>query len=263
MNTTVNHHPGTAPHRHTRSCWWNPDQAGWVCVPTTSADDATGAAARDVVDVRDMIVVHTALLREFRLAPAAVDRVAPGARGRAAAVDRHLGLLCDLLHHHHTGEDELLWPPLRARLPRAALDRLDAAEEQHAGLDAALERVAAARRRWREAVDVESRDDLTAALRTLHALLAEHLDDEERTLLPLAATHLTTAEWDAVGAAGAAAVPRSQLPLVFGMFAYEGDPEVLAGMLAQAPALPRFLVPRIAPRVYARRALQVHGTTRP
>ena len=50
------------------------------------------------------------------------------------------------------------------------------------------------------------------------ALLAEHLDTEERDLLPLAAAHLTPAQWAAVGAAGAASVPRSKLLLVFGMF---------------------------------------------
>ena len=47
------------------------------------------------------------------------------------------------------------------------------------------------------------------------------------------------------------------------MFAYEGDPQVLAGMLQAAPALPRLLVPLVAPRIYARRASRVHGTSRP
>ena len=31
----------------------------------------------DLVDTRDMVVVHTAMLREFRLAPAAVRRLPP------------------------------------------------------------------------------------------------------------------------------------------------------------------------------------------
>ena len=74
---------------------------------------------------------------------------------------------------------------------------------------------------------------------------------------------LTEAEWNAIGEAGAAGFPKSTLPLVFGMFAYEGDPAVLRGMLKAAPALPRVVIPRIAPRFYARRALPVHGTRRP
>ena len=112
-------------------------------------------------------------------------------------------------------------------------------------------------------VDAERRDALVEALDTVHHLLAVHLDAEERTLLPLAAAYLTEDEWRAVGAAGAAAIPKPKLPLVFGMFSYEGDPEVLATMLQHAPALPRLVVPVLAPRLYARHAAQVYGTSRP
>jgi hypothetical protein len=218
---------------------------------------------RPLVDVRDMIVVHTAMLREFRLAPAAVARVAFGDRKQAGLVDGHLGLLCDMLHHHHVGEDELLWPPLRERLPANTVARLDVAEEQHTALDAALDRVARAREEWVVRIDGQTRDRLADSLKTVHTLLAEHLDAEERMLLPLAAAYLTEAEWRAVGEAGAASVPKSKLLLVFGMFAYEGDPGVLADMLSAAPPPVRFLVPRLAPRAYARCAARVHGTRRP
>jgi iron-sulfur cluster repair protein YtfE (RIC family) len=256
---------GSIAHRHDNRCRWSLEQSGWICAPAAvpTAAGATVATGQPPVDVRDMLVVHTALLREFRLAPDAVLRVPAGARGRASAVDRHLGLLCDLLHHHHAGEDELLWPVLRPRLPAKAVAHLDEAEAQHAGLAEALDRVGAARRPWVARVDAGSADVLIGALRTLHRLLADHLDAEERVLLPLAAAHLTEDEWQAVAEAGAAAIPKSRMPLVFGMFAYEGDPQVLAGMLSAAPALPRLLVPRIAPRLYARRAAQVHGTPRP
>jgi hypothetical protein len=53
------------------------------------------------------------------------------------------------------------------------------------------------------------------------------------------------------------------MALVFGMFAYEGDPEVLAQMLHSAPALPRLIIPLIAPHAYARRATRIYGTARP
>ncbi len=216
-----------------------------------------------MVDVRDMIVVHTAMLREFRLAPSAVARIPAGDRRAARRVDAHLTLLCDLLHHHHTGEDELLWPPLRSLLPAAGLALLDDAEAQHADIDHALGQVDTARIRWTTDVDDTSRDQLIAALQRLHGLLAEHLDTEERTLLPLAAAHLTPAQWAAVGAAGAASVPKSKMLLVFGMFAYEGDPEVVADMLHSAPPPARVIVPLIAPRIYARHAQRIHGTSRP
>ena len=250
-----------ATRRHTTGSLWSHERAAWVCAAPPSA--GAEEPGKPLVDVRDMVVVHTALLREFRLAPAAVARVAVGARRPAAAVERHLALLCDLLQQHHAGEDELLWPLLRQRLPSSVVALLDEVEEQHAGIELALRNVARARRAWADRVDVGGCDRLVGALRTLHDLLAEHLDAEERTLLPLAAAYLTDSEWRTVGETAAASIPKATLPLVFGMFAYEGNPEVVAAMLDAAPALPRLVVPRIAPRLYARRAARVHGTRRP
>lgn len=251
-------HPPCA-HQHTTACWWDHREARLIC----TSPPPTPALEQPMVDVRDMIVVHTAMLREFRLAPSAVARVPTGARRAAHRVDAHLRLVCDLLHHHHSSEDQLLWPPLRTLLPPAGQTLLDDAEAQHAGIDQALDQVNTARTRWITRVSDTSRDELVAALRRLHELLAEHLDTEERTLLPLAAAHLTPAQWAAVGAAGAASVPTSKMLLVFGMFAYEGDPQVLTDMLRPAPPPIRLIVPLAAPRVYARHAKRIYGTTSP
>ncbi len=215
------------------------------------------------IDVRDMVVVHTALLREFRLAGAAVHRAHDGTRKQVDAVLTHLELMCALLHHHHTGEDELLWPVLAPRLSAAERALVDVAESQHAGIEKALVSVETARARWAKRRDEQAADDLVTALDRLHELVREHLEAEERYLLPLAAAHLTASEWGAIGQAGAASTPKSAMLLVFGMFAYEGDPEILAMMLHAAPPPVRFLVPRLAPRVYARYAARVHGTRRP
>jgi hemerythrin-like domain-containing protein len=251
-------------HQHTAQCWWNPDQASWTC----GADDAAGAGAllateRPLIDVRDMIVVHNALLREFRLLASAVTRVPPDASRRAAAVLRHLALLTDLLHHHHHGEDALLWPLLQQRLPTPALDAINDAQAQHGRISESLDQVASARQAWADHRDIDRRETLAGELRSLHALLDSHLDLEERRLLPLAAGVLTQAEWHAIGEAAVAAMPKSTLLLTFGMFAYEGDPAVLRDMLRTAPALPRLLLPRLAPHAYAARATRVYGTPTP
>ena len=245
-------------HEHTNRCWWSPDQAAWVCQP-----DPAPQGDQTLVDVRDMIVVHTAMLREFRLAPAAVRRTTPGDRKQARAVTAHLRFVCDMLHHHHAGEDELLWPKLRARTSAAAGAVIDDVEAQHTDIDAALREVTALLDTWAVQPDVGSADQLGAHLDKLHALLRDHLDLEERALLPLAASVLTDTEWHAIGAAAAASMPKPLLALAFGMFAYEGDPAVIATMLQAAPPVPRMLLPRIAPRLYARRCQTIHGTARP
>lgn len=217
---------------------------------------------RPLVDVRDMLVVHTAMLREFRLAPAAVRRT-PTERKPTETVAAHLRFLCDLLHHHHQGEDELLWPKLRERTEPSALVVIEEVEAQHEEIDATLNRVEELRTAWLGDPGSRSREQLAEALEQLHAVLRDHLDLEERALLPLAASVLTAEEWHAVGEAGAASIPKPAMPLVLGMFAYEGDPAVLATMLRSAPLPVRTLVPRIAPLVYARRAKLIHGTARP
>jgi hypothetical protein len=47
------------------------------------------------------------------------------------------------------------------------------------------------------------------------------------------------------------------------MLLHKGDPEVVEVILAQVPALPRLVLPRLAPRAYARHARRVHGTATP
>lgn len=198
----------------------------------TRACDPHGNPAESptaLVDVRDMLVIHAALSREFRLAPAAVRRVKPGDRKHARKVNDHLGFICKLLHEHHVGEDEIVWPTLRARLSAADRRLLDKVETQHAGINAALERVQGARRRFLEQPDSNHAAALANELETLHQLVVEHLADEERDILPLAAAYLSDPEWRAIGQSLRALSPKSLL-LGAGMCIYKADPEVIAMM---------------------------------
>lgn len=244
-------------HQHTRRCWWDHTHARWVC------DNPQEHPAQEPVDVRDMLVVHTALLREYRLAPGLIRATAAGDVRRARVVTAHLAFLGDLLHHHHAGEDALLWPKLLDRVPGQLAPVVTLMQAQHEQIDAILTRVREALPEWVARADASTRDGLAEDVEALHAALVEHLDAEERQVLPLAATCLSPAEWHEIGDAAVAVIPKSKLPLVFGMFMYEGDPVVLKMMLNTAPALPRLLMPRIAPRSYARYARTLHDTTTP
>jgi hypothetical protein len=82
-------------------------------------------------------------------------------------------------------------------------------------------------------------------------------------MLPLAAAHLTVSEWQELERDGFRALPKSEAPVFAGMIMYEGDPEVLAAMIGRTPPVPRFLLPRLAPRAYAHRARRIHGTPTP
>jgi hemerythrin-like domain-containing protein len=214
------------------------------------------------IDTREMVVVHTAFRRELGAAPALVRGVAAGDLPRAEVVAEHVQLLLEMLHHHHVGEDELLWPKLLQRVPAELTATVLLMESQHELIAAELEAAQAALPSWRAAAAVTVRERLASALERLHPLLVEHLVAEEQEILPLAARALTQQEWDELGERGMAGIPKAKLPMVFGMLMAEGDPEVLRAMIGHAPLLPRLLVPRIAPRAYGRYTRQVQGIPR-
>jgi hemerythrin-like domain-containing protein len=214
------------------------------------------------VDTREMIVIHSAFRREFGLAPALVRGVAPGDVQRAQVVADHLGLMRDFLHHHHTGEDRLLWPKLLERVPAELAPTVELMERQHEGVHEVIEQMAAPLDRWRASAAETDRDELAGALDRLHALLVEHLAAEEQHILPLASRSLTAKEWGELGEDGMASQPKNKLPMIFGMIMKDGDPEVIRGMLANAPLVPRLMLPFVGPRAYARYARRVHGSAR-
>lgn len=222
--------------------------------------DSPGPAG---VDTRDMLVVHDAVRREFGRAPALVRDVAVGDEARAAVVADHVELLAGLLHHHHQGEDRLIWPVLLPRVAGDLAPTVQLMEHQHARISGTQEQVATALASWRSGAGASDRATLATALDELVTGLTEHLAAEEAHVLPLAAAHLSASEWGRLGEEGMAGVPKRQLPLVLGMLMYGADPQVIAQMLAHVPLLPRLLLPRLGRRAYRRYAIRVHGTATP
>ncbi len=215
------------------------------------------------LDTRDMVVVHDALRRELALMPPLVRDVGTGDLARTRVVADHVAFVMSLLHHHHQGEDRLLWPVLQPRVPGPLGETVALMERQHQGIHESSEHAGEALARWRAGPDAIDRDALADALEEVADRVNAHLAAEEADLLPLAGQHLSEDEWGRLGQEGMAGVPRSRLPLVFGMLMYRADPQVIAGMLAHVPLLPRLVLPRVAPRIHARYARRVHGTATP
>ena len=217
----------------------------------------------DAVDVREMIVVHTAMLREFRLLPDAVRAVPQGDVRRARPVVDHVRFMLDLLHHHHESEDILLWPPLRKRATLAEVALIDDGEGQHEELAQAIETTVAALDGWAGTANTEDRATTAAGIERVHNSLEAHLDFEERRLLPLVSTLLTHEEWAAISEVARSAVPPKQRTLALGMFLYEGDPAVVASMMSGTPMLVRKVVSILGRRAYAAHARALYGTATP
>jgi hemerythrin-like domain-containing protein len=212
-------------------------------------------------DIRDMLVVHQAFRNTYDRTPGLVSDVAPGDVKRAKVVADHIQLIEKFLHLHHKGEDELLWPKLQERAPAELEPTLRLMEEQHVQIDKLLTETAGLLASWRRDANADDRDRLAESLTVLGTELAAHLAIEEEKVLPLAEKYVTAKEWHQLGDHAINGLPKSKLPIVFGMLAQLAEPDVVTLMLSTAPLVPRLIMPVLGPRAYASHAKRVYGTT--
>ncbi|HEY2297716.1 MAG TPA: hemerythrin domain-containing protein [Jatrophihabitans sp.] len=225
-------------------------------VTRSTTKPAVGAAA-------EMKTIHSAFRRELRLAPALVRSVEYGDRLRANVVATHLDLIDRFLHHHHTIEDELLWPKLLERVPGEVAPVVELMEAQHATVADLLAQTVALRARWRQDADATRAAHLAAIYARLHDALIEHLDAEEEQVMPLVESCVTHKEWTRIGKAAQRGTPVKDGPRTLGMLAYSADPQVVREMLGAVPAPVRGLALAVGRRAYAKHANRVYGTPTP
>jgi hypothetical protein len=223
----------------------------------------TQAATGSAYDTSSMGVVHSLFRRELGLAGDLIRGVAVGDTARAAVVADHLELVHRQLHHHHTAEDELIWPKLLDRAPAEVEALVRTMQQQHAVVDRLQEHITELLPRWSAAAGVADRRRLAELHDQLHTNLVEHLDLEEAEMVPVVGRTLSRDEWHELGERGRASTPRQEQTLVVGMFAYDADPQAFAGMFAGAPPPVRWVMPRLGRRAYRRHAMKVYGTPRP
>lgn len=218
----------------------------------------TNTAAERRTDVHDMVVVHRAFRRECRLIPELVRQVRAGDTARARLLAGHARLVLTGLHLHHTGEDELLWPKLLDRAaPDAAL--VHRMEVQHERVHEAIERLGPALDRWEAEAHPAVGEEVAAGFDALRAVLVEHLDDEERLILPIAARHVSQAEWDALGGHARDGMTKQQLPVMFGAIIEEATPAERVRLLADVPWPVRLLLRTVFARSYRRYVARVRA----
>lgn len=211
------------------------------------------------VNTQDMEIVHRAFRRESRLLMELVAAVTPGDTVRAKVIADHFRDYRLGLRNHHEGEDELLWPPLLARVDLEA-DIILRMEDQHERVAATLTRLDAAVPAWEATAGAGERDTLVAALADHRAVLLEHLDDEEATLLPLAAGLVTEQEWASLGEHLVANTPKLTLLTLFGLVLEDANRAERATLLGALPTPVRAVWHVIGRPRYARRIRRVRAT---
>ncbi|MGW0041694.1 hemerythrin domain-containing protein [Rhodococcus sp. NPDC003348] len=206
------------------------------------------ALTTDRPDTGDMLLAHNIFRRGFGSLPELVRAVPAGDTVRARRLVAFHAEMCTGLHHHHTGEDELMWPLLLDRAPtdHALVLRM---EEQHERIGELVERSRTRAARFEQTAAADDGEALAATLTALVAVLDEHLAEEETHILPLVEQTMSVAEWEKLGERGRAAIPRNRQLVFLGFMMLGAPPEQRTRLLADMP-----LSARLAWRLFGNRA---------
>lgn len=209
-----------------------------------------------IVDTHDMLLIHRVIRREIGALPR-LFRAATNDSARAKIVGAHAAEMLDFLHHHHQGEDELLYPLLRARvtLDAALLDRMDA---QHVAVEKTVRALRAELQCWMRSPSPEVSERMAAAVEAMLPVLIEHLAEEEQ-LLPIVARTLSKTEWDKLGEHGMSAIPPKRRLVVLGHIIEETDESERTRFLVSVPAPARLAYRLIGKRQFARATAAIRG----
>jgi hemerythrin-like domain-containing protein len=158
-------------------------------------------AADPEPDLLGITLGHRAILADVRRVAELTAAIGDGREScppaRARALTRYVTLLCDSIHHHHTAEDEFLWPVIQA----SAGNVIDLTElvDDHAALDPKLDQLRARAAAFRvSGGDAKLAAVMAAELRELLELLTEHIADEERDVFPVIRQYVSVTDWNAV-----------------------------------------------------------------
>lgn len=207
-------------------------------------------------DMANMYRAHFAFRRDLDRFEAAVRRTPVEAADSWLALAARWAIFAEVLHHHHTIEDVMIWPVLLRRTETdgdtTATALLHAMEAEHEHIDPLLAGCAEGFTAMVEHPCDDHRNALDVHVTSARQLLADHLRHEETEAIPLIMRAMTAEEWAASEAyAGKGVSPRALAELVPWMV--EGmSPELLAREKAAAPRVMRLLL-RLFARRWARR----------
>jgi hemerythrin-like domain-containing protein len=137
-------------------------------------------------------IIHHGLRRDLsRLAQVLQQPVGDAQR---QGVARHTEWMLDTLHHHHTGEDEGVWPRTLAKRPDLQ-PLVDQMEAEHAALSAASDELRAAAEAFGRDGSEATREAFAAAVQHMQETTLPHLEHEEQVAMPLVLATLDDADW--------------------------------------------------------------------
>jgi hypothetical protein len=203
-------------------------------------------------DTRMMGIVHDALRRDLRRATDALASEPPPPAGQRVGIGAHVRWMMDFLHAHHTGEDQGLWPLVRAN-NTAAGDMLDQMDADHARIGPYIDEVHEAAAAYGADASAAARHGLANAIELLRSVLDPHLRREEDEMMPIVSRSITHAQWEAfnntsyVSGKSKAELGREGHWLIDSL-----DPERYVVVVQTVTAVPRFILIHAFARPYRR-----------
>ena len=137
-------------------------------------------------DMTGMYVMHHAFRRDLRRFVAAVSSTPVEAGTTWKALAERWAKYETVLHHHHTIEDEHLWPVLAGHATEAAdVATVEAMEVEHGVIAPILSAVSAGFREMRDHASEDAWRTLADHIIELRIALDDHLRHEETDALPM------------------------------------------------------------------------------
>jgi hemerythrin-like domain-containing protein len=180
-----------------------------------------------------MYAIHHALTGALDAAPDYVAKAGVDS-GRVEAISSFYENVIELLHSHHTGEDEVVYPVLEERCAdrRADLERID---NQHKLLHEPMDAARSAIATWRAEPSADNAQAVIDAIAAIDEILRPHLAEEETVMLPIATQWMSPEEWGQL-AGHAMGIFRADKPwLALGLVREQLNQQQRDGMLAGMP----------------------------
>jgi hypothetical protein len=156
------------------------------------------AAPEGPVDMTMMYLAHHAFRRDLRDFARAVPATPVEDHATWRALERRWAVFADVLHHHHGGEDEHLWPELLSRAEGEDRVTVEAMGDEHAGIDPLLEACRDGLAAMAASPTADTRSALAVRLVATREALGRHLDHEETDTIALIQRLLSVEEYDAI-----------------------------------------------------------------
>lgn len=203
-------------------------------------------------DTRMMGIVHDALRRDLSRATTALSLMPPPPDRQRVAIARHVRWLMDFLHAHHAGEDQGLWPLIRAHNP-AAGDLLDQMDADHARMGPQIDRVRNAADAYAVDASHTARQGLADAIESLRSGLDPHLRREEDEMMPIVSGAITHAQWEAFNTTTYVTSKSTKELGNEGHWLIDSlDPQRYDVVVHTVPVLPRFILIHAMAKPYRR-----------